>query len=350
MSNQWLSENRYRSYPFEQDSVLPFPNTVLVSAQVVLATVFDVTDVTLVSVTASGGTRLLVFSVGSSPMPGYTLEATITTAAADEVRIPLVLKLSGTPTPSLGYGFLMIGQPADAAVSSVSGLTAKLDRSVIRYQVANQALVLRVANKLRAGGSTVAYTAGTPATIIVQALDATVVAECVERAIAPTNQQEEMEPTVRGDSTTLVNIPAPGTTHTVLTAGGVTGITTTPAAIVVTTPTVPTDRDADVETGIVPSTHVLTAGYNVKLSGNVPENIVQLNYQLGAGLGMDCSGILGYTPGVLSKNCVKSINGVYPSGQDFNLTPDTGIALLSDQDGHRIVILVNPLNVTRVSP
>jgi hypothetical protein len=348
--NQWLAGNRYRRYPFEQDTTLPFPDTVVVSAQVVLATAFAVTDVTLTSVVAGTNALTLIFAIGSTPLPGYTLEGTISTLAAEEVRIPLVLKLSGTPYPALGYGFLMIGQPTDAAVSSMSGLTAKLDRSVIRLNVASQTLNVRVANTLRAGASTVAYVGGTPQVLSVQGMTSSTVAACIERATAPTAQQEEMEPTVRGAATTLVDIPSPGGTRTVLSAGAVTTITTTPATQTTTVPAVPTDRDADVDVGIVPTTRVLSAGYNVKLSGNVPLNTVQLNYQLAAGLGMDCSGILGYSPATLSRVCVKSINGVYPVAQDLTLTPDTGIAILPDQLNHRLLILVNPLNLTRVHP
>lgn len=349
--NQWLAENRYRSYPFEQNQVLPFPDTVIVSAQVVLATAFAVTDVTLTSVTASSGALALVFSIGSSVLTGYTLEGSIATGAAEEVRIALTVKHSSTAHPELGYGFLVIGQPGDA-VSAVTttGLTAVLDRSVIRYQVANQTLHLRVANTLRVGASTVTFTAGSPQSFGIQGLVAVIEEGCVERAISPTAQQEEVVPTVRGSTTSLVDIPNPGTTRSMVEAGSVTTITVTPATPVTTTPTIPTDRDADVVTGVINSQRVISAGYNVKLGGNVPANTVQISYQLAAGLGMDCSGVLGYTSAVRSAQCVKSINGVYPTGQDLTLTPDTGIAILSDQNAHRLIILVNPLNLTRVAP
>ncbi len=229
-------------------------------------------------------------------------------------------------------------------------MDAKLDHSVIRYMVSHDTLQIRVANKLRAGGSTVEYTPESPDDLNIVPRIETTVGNCNEHATAPVATQRHMSPVVRGVTTTSVSIPSPGGTHTELSADTPVTITTTPASSATVVPELPIDRVADVDGGVVPAGSVISKGHNVKLTGDIPNKTVTFNYQLGGGLGMDCSGILGYDDALLSVDCVKSVNGVYPIGQDLAVAADPGIAVLPDQDGHRIVLLVNPLNLTRVAP
>lgn len=349
--NQYITANHYRRYPFVIDATVPFGDAVLVDARLVLSTDFGVVSVVMTSVTRSGGISTLVFTVNSSLLgTAYTLSGTIVDGAAADTRVLLALKDgSSVPRPDRGYGVIFIGSTAGlvALGNGTTGVGAlTVDPSTYRRNVSNKTYTLRVGNMFRPGPANCAQTDGSPAVISLQNRVATVLAGCVEVTTAPSEDitQERMVPDVKGTSTTPVAVPHPGSTYTAYPNGSVTTITTHPTTINDAIPT------SGVDATVAPVTPSVTAGHNARLSGSLAEKLVSFGYKLNGGTGMDCGGVQGYTLGTTAGDCVKSVNGVSAADGLLQLAAGAGVSLVSDQAGHRILVLINAENLTRAQP
>lgn len=348
--NQYLTANHYRRYPFVIDSMVPFGDAVVVDARLVLSTDFGVVSVVMTSVTRASGVSTLVFTVNSSLLgTGYTLSGTIADGAAEDTRILLTLKDGfSVPRPDRGYGVLFIGSTAGliALGNGTTGVTIVVDPSTFRRNVSNKPYTLRVGNMFRPGPASCAQTDGPAAQINLQNRIATVLAGCVEVTTAPSEDvtQERMVPDIKGTSTTPVAIVPPDSTYTAYPNGSVTTITTHPTTINDAIPT------SAVDATVAPVTAAVTEGHNARLTGSVADKIVNFGYKLNGGMGMDCNGVLGYTLGTKSGDCVKSVNGVSAADGLLQLVAGAGVGLVSDQAGHRILVLINAENLTRAQP
>ncbi len=359
--NQYLAGNHYRRFPFVLDADIPFSDEVLVDLQVVLSTKFDLfalaaDGVELIQVDRLAGVATLTFLIVSAELPDYKLVGEVSEAAAEDTRILLALvDSSDVAHPELGYGIAIIGKASDlTTLGGTTVLSAALDRSVIRLNVTNDTLNLRVANANRQGPSSCDETEGAIETITLQGRSADEVPSCVETTTSPAEDvtQEQMVPDVKGTATTPVAIVPPTDTHTRYPNTVVTTIDTHLAVIEDEIPELPTLYDAVVDgAGPVAVTRTLDVGDNVVLSGSLANKLLTFKYKLNGGTGMNCVDVKGYTDlGRLSKDCVKSINGVYAQGGSFTLAAGAGISLLPDQAGHRILVLINASDLTRAAP
>lgn len=359
--NQFLAQNRYRRYPLVQTATTAISDRILVDLQLILSTKFDLygantTGVKLSTIVRSGGNATFTFSIVSTALSGYKLVGTVSEAGPEESRVILQLQnASSVPHPELGYGILMVGVPSDLTVlGGTTVVNEWVDRATIRLNVTNDSLVLRVANRTRAGHSSCAELQGDPQSIVLQARTVQTVADCFEETTAPSEDttQRHMTPTVTGSSTTSVPMVAPTTTHTRLQNDTTSTLTTHLAIIQDAIPDLPSNYDAEVDpAGPVDSHRVLDVGYNMDLAGQVSQKVVRFVYRLNGGLGMDCAGVMGYDDlGTLASNCIKSLNGVHSVGGRITLTAGAGISLIPDQYGHRILVLVNGQHLSRAAP
>ncbi len=348
--NQYLTENLYRRFPFRQDVDLPFGDTVVVDAHIILSTAFGDTAVRLELVTRSGSDTTFQFTISALDLDGYVLVGTVNDAAAENTRVLLQVEdLSAVPHPELGYGFMVIGSTVGLTGLGPSTVaSADLDLNVIRVMRPNQTLLIRVANMTRPGASECSETAGDESVTSLLGRVATEVAGCVELTTEPDVDQVSAD---QDGNTSEVPIVPPDVTLTRYADGLVTTITTTAAAITDAIPTLPEDYDAVVDTGPVEVSPIIAGGHNVDLSGDFSAGQLAFNYRLGGGDGIDCDGVLGYDDlGRSAKECVKSLNGVHTLDGKLTLTAEHGLELLSDPFGHRIIILVNSEDLKRVTP
>lgn len=347
--NQFLTANHYRRLPFVEDAVLPFADDAFVDARVVLAQAFGATTVSLTSLTRASSTTSFVFTITSGLLSGYMLRGSVADAAAEDTRVLLAL-VDGSlaARPDLGYGVVFIGSTASLQLlGSSTSMSATLDPSAGRLNTANRPLVLRVGNMFRPGPASCAQTDGSAVTFALQGREAEVLDGCVEVVTAPPQDitQEQMVPDVTGTSTTPVAVPPPASTYTAYPNTSVTTITTHPTTINDAIPT------SGVQATVAPvAANAVTAGHNAKLSGSLAEKLVTFGYKLNGGTGIDCDGVLGYILGTVAGDCVKSVNGVSSADGTLVLATGAGVGLVSDQAAHRILVLVNAENLTRVQP
>ncbi len=348
--NQYLTENHYRRFPFQQDTEMAFADDAVVDASVVLSTAFAATGVRLALIEAGVGSTKLWFAIDSTTLPDYQLLAEVPDDTDEDTRILLSLLASDLePHPELGYGYLVIGSTASlAGWGAPVEPDSELDRNVIRAMRTNQALTIRVANKTRPGPSSCAETAGAESVTSLLGRVATEVAGCVELTTSPDIDQVSAD---EDGNTAEVPIVPPEVTLTRYADGVVTEITTTLATITDAIPELPDGYDAIVDTGAVEVSPVVAAGHNVDLSGNLSDGQLTIGYRLGGGDGIDCTGVKGYDDlGRLAKDCVKSVNGAHTLDGKLALASSGDLSLLSDPLGHRIIVLVNSQDLKRVDP
>ncbi len=358
--NQFIAANRYRRYPLVQTAATTISDRILVDLQLVVSTKFSVfesptTGVKLSAIVRSAGSATFTFTIISTQLTGYKLVGVVSESAADDTRVILALQDSGsTPHPELGYGILMVGVAGD--LTSLGGTTTIndwVDRATIRLNVTNDQLVIRVANANRPGPSVCAETQGAEEVIQLQGRLVETVSDCYESTSAPSEDttQRHISPTITGDTTTSVPMVPPSSTHDRYQNDTIATITTHLVDIEDQIPDLPTDYDADTDTGPIDSQRVLTTGHNVDLTGDVLNNIVRFKYRLNGGLGMDCSGVEGYQDlGTLAYSCIKSINGVHSVGGQINLVAGGGCSLIPDEAGHKLIVLMNAQHLGQVAP
>jgi hypothetical protein len=359
--NQFIAANRYRRYPLIQTATTSISDRIMVDLQLVLSTKFSVfesptTGVKLDTIVRSGGSATFTFQIISTVLTGYKLVGVVSETAADDTRVILALQnSSSTPHPELGYGILMVGVANDLTALSIGTTTVDewIDRATIRLNVTNDQLVIRVANRTRPGPSTCAESTGIAEVVQLQGRLVQTVSDCYEITTAPSEDttQRHMSPTITGDTTTQVAMVAPTSTHDRFQNDTVATITTHLVDIQDEIPALPSTYDADTDTGPIDAQRVLGVGHNLDLTGDIAQNLVRFNYRLNGGLGMDCVGVKGYPSlGVLAHDCIKSINGVHSVGGHLTLIPGTGVGLIPDEDGHKLIVLMGIQHLGQVAP
>ncbi len=352
--NQYLTSNHYRRFPFVQDATLPFDDAVFADVQIAIVKDFEVFDggaCRLTKLVRGAGTTALEFTIVSTPMSGFKLTGT-SADTDDDTRITLTLvDASDVQRPELGYGYCVIGNPASmAALPGTTTMSADLDTAAIRALTFNQPLSIFVGNTTRSGPSTCDETPGATHTLQIQNRSAALVEGCVETTTAPDTLQVSVD-SVTGVSSEIAIVP-PVELFSQISNTTITTITTTDATINDAVPALPTGYDAIVEGGAACAADcVVDAGHNVDLSGSFVDNILQFNYTLGGGIGVDCDEVLGYEDlGTLSSQCIKAINGTHTQTGEFTLTGGAGVSLVPDPAGHRILILMNAPDQSRAAP
>lgn len=334
-ANQFITENHYRSYPFLETATIPFTNDVLVDAQFVLSVTLNGPIPTFTHLTRGTGTTTFTFTVGI-----YTMTGLIADGAAEDTSVALSPIVVGGEI--LGYGFIVVGSTASLVSLSTQSTNAALEIGTVRLLRTIQPFTLRVANMNRPGRTTYADVSGEVISESAPVLDANTETSCYESD--GVNEQEEVDSV--GDVTQIA-IPPPVVPVTVYTAGTPQDLNYQLGSTVDTISHIfASGADAQVDVG--PTTSTLSAGFNVFLSGDVTTNKVVLNYQLGAGAGVDCNEVLGYSDlGILSSQCVKSINGVYVANGLFNLVAGSNISFQTNAANHELKILVNGPSLTQ---
>ncbi len=352
--NQYITENHYRSFPFLQGYTNNFSDALIVDAQVVLATDFQLyVDgyVAFSSTISIAGGATLVFTIHSTALSGYKLVGDVLDSA-DDTRILLTLvDASDVPHPELGYGFVVVGNMA-SLISYGKGIPftpVPLDPAITRVFATNQPLSIFVGNKTRPGPSLFGETIGAASSFDLQARIAETVEGCIEVTTEPDVDQVSVDDV--GNATEIA-IPAPDSSYDQFSDGTITTVTIHDIDILDAIPTLPTAYDAVVEGGVACAPGcVVGPGYNVVLSGDLEAQTLKFTYQLGGGLGVNCDSVPGYPVlGTVASDCVKAINGTHTHNGVLTLKGGTGVSLVQDPAGHRILVLVNASDLTRAAP
>ncbi len=353
--NQFITDNHYRRYPFYQSASLAFNDALIVDAQIVLSTDFNIYNagsVSFDSTVSQVGETDLVFAIQSVELSGYTLQGTISDTASEDTRVILTLvDGSDVPHPELGYGFVMVGSVASLLTygKGVSFTAIPLDPAVIRVFYPNKPVSLYVGNMTRPGPSVFGETIGAASSFELQGRVPVTTQGCTEATTAPDVDQVSVDAV---GEVTEIAVPIPDAPITEITNTTITTVTVHDIDILDALPVLPTAYDAVVEGGVAcVAGCVVGAGYNVALSGDLADKIIEFTYQLGGGLGVDCDAVPGYPElGTLAVDCVKSLNGCHTFHGALTLQGGTGVSLVPDPAGHRILVLVNASDLTRAAP